>query len=67
MFALLHVVEQGRDGAIQAMFTGVVFGAIYARTRSLWMLMVAHAAFDLVAVAIIYGGFEENVSRMLFR
>jgi membrane protease YdiL (CAAX protease family) len=66
LFALAHVVDQGRDGAIQAMFTGVVFGAIYARTRSLWMLMAAHAAFDLVAVAIIYLGLEERVAHLLF-
>jgi len=66
LFAVAHMVGQGRDAVIQAAFTGTIFGAIYARTRSLWMLMVAHAAFDLVAVAIIYLGLEERVAHLLF-
>ena len=54
------------DTAIQATMVGLVYGAIYARTRSLWLLMIGHATFDLVAVAIIYLGMEERVAHLLF-
>jgi len=66
LFGLGHLADQGRDGMIQAALVGLVYGAIYARTRSLPMLMVAHVAFDLVAVAIIYLGLEERVAHLLF-
>lgn len=46
---------------------GLVFGAIYARTRRIVPLMVAHTAFDLVAVALIYFEWEEAFARALFR
>ena len=35
---------------------GLVFGTIFAVTGRLWMLMCAHAAFDLAALAMIYLG-----------
>jgi membrane protease YdiL (CAAX protease family) len=64
LFALAHVVGLSRDAVVQAGIVGLVYGAIYARTRSLWMLMVAHAVFDLVAVALIYEGLEERVAHL---
>jgi len=66
LFGLAHVSGHGADVVIQATIVGLVYGAIYARTRSLWMLMVGHATFDLVAVAIIYLGLEERVAHLLF-
>lgn len=45
---------------------GLVFGTIFARTRSLWMLMCAHAAFDLTALALIYWNLEAGVARLVF-
>jgi membrane protease YdiL (CAAX protease family) len=62
LFALAHVAGQGKDGAVQAAITGAVFGAIYAATGRLWFLVFAHAAFDLTAVGIIYGGLEMRVA-----
>jgi hypothetical protein len=65
-FGLVHYPEQGTAGAQQATIVGLVFGGIYAVTRSLWMLMVAHAAFDLTAVAIIYWDWESAVAHWFF-
>jgi len=67
LFALMHLSDQGWDGARQAFITGTVFGAIYARTRSLWPIMAAHIAFDLVAVALIFSGWEARVAHLLFK
>lgn len=67
LFGLAHYSGQGRWGAEQAVFSGLVFGAIYAATRSLALLMVAHAAFDLTAVAIIYWGLESQVAHWVVR
>ena len=61
-FGLVHYPEQGRPGVEQALLVGLVFGAIYAFTQRLWLLMVAHTAFDLTAVAIIYWGWERTVA-----
>jgi membrane protease YdiL (CAAX protease family) len=65
-FALLHYPDQGLAGAEQAIFTGLVFGTIFAVTGRLWFLMVAHAAFDLTALAIIYWDVEFKVAHFLF-
>ena len=61
LFAAAHYTDQGIPGVEQAVFTGLAFGGIYAVTGELFMLMVAHAAFDLVALALIYWNLEAKV------
>jgi membrane protease YdiL (CAAX protease family) len=58
--------DQGLAGAQQATITGLVFGTVFALTGRIWMLMSAHAAFDLTAVAIIYMNLESAVAHMIF-
>ena len=66
-FGLAHYPEQGLAGVEQATVVGLVFGAIYAVTRRLWMLMCAHAAFDLAALAMIYWDVESAVAHFVFK
>jgi membrane protease YdiL (CAAX protease family) len=65
-FALAHLWDQGLPGAVQATMTGLVFGATYARIRTIWPVMVAHAAFDVAAVLMIYWNLEEPIAHLLF-
>lgn len=51
----------------QATIVGLVFGTIFAVTGRIWMLMCAHAAFDLTAPAIIYWDLESDVAHLVFR
>jgi len=67
LFGAAHWSGQGLPGVQQAVIVGLVFGAVYARTRNLWGLMVVHAAFDLTAVWMIYYGLEERFSRFIFK
>jgi uncharacterized protein len=66
-FGPLHYKEQGLAGVEQAVMTGLVFGTIFAIRRRIFMLMVAHAAFDLMALAIIYWDIESEVAHFIFR
>jgi membrane protease YdiL (CAAX protease family) len=66
-FGAAHLPVQGLAGAEQATIVGLVFGAIFARTGRLWMLMCAHAAFDLTALAIIYWDLETSFATLIFR
>ena len=66
-FGLAHYAGQGLDGVRQATVVGLVFGGIYARTGRLWMLMWAHTAFDLTALAIIYWDLEAAVAHLFFK
>jgi membrane protease YdiL (CAAX protease family) len=66
-FALAHYSDQGLPGLEQAMITGLVFGTIFALTGSIFLPMVAHAAFDLAAVAIIFGDLESAVAHLIFK
>ncbi len=66
-FGAEHYSLQGLAGVQQATVVGLVFGAVFATTRRLPMLMVAHAAFDIVAVALIYWELETAVARAFFR
>ena len=67
VFGLLHYPDQGLAGAEQAMVVGLTFGSIFAITGEIWMLIFAHAAFDVVAVAIIYFDLEVTVAHLVFR
>ena len=66
LFASLHYFDQGLAGVEQATITGLVFGTVFAVTGRIWMLMCAHAAFDLAAVAIIYMNLESAVAHLVF-
>jgi hypothetical protein len=66
-FASLHYFDQGLSGAEQAIITGLAFGTVFAFTGRLWMLICAHAAFDLTAVAIIYWNLESAVAHLVFK
>lgn len=67
LFALAHYSDQGLPGVEQAMITGLVFGTMFALTGSIFLPMVAHAAFDLAAVAIIFGDLESAVAHVIFK
>jgi len=66
-FALAHLWDQGVPGAVQATMTGLVFGFTYARMRTIWPVMVAHAAFDVAATLMIYWNLEEPIGQLLLR
>jgi len=66
LFGLAHYADQGIAGVQQAMITGLTFGTIFAVTGSLFPLMIAHAAFDVAAIAIIYWDLESKVAHLIF-
>ena len=67
LFSAAHYPTQGFPGAEQAIVTGLVFASIFAVTGQLPMLMIAHAAFDLTALAMIYWDFETTVAHFIFK
>lgn len=66
LFASMHYPEQGIPGAEQALMTGLIFGSIFAITGRIFMLMIAHAAFDLTALWMIYYGMETRIAHLIF-
>jgi membrane protease YdiL (CAAX protease family) len=67
VFAFDHYSGQGLPGVEQAMIAGLVFGTIFAVTGRIFLPMIAHAAFDLTAFAMIYWGFESAVAHLVFK
>ena len=67
LFGLAHYFEQGIPGVQQATIVGLAFGTIFAVTGRIFMLMIAHAAFDLTALAMIYWNFESTVAHLIFK
>jgi membrane protease YdiL (CAAX protease family) len=65
-FGLGHYSDQGLAGSEQAAIVGLVLGSIYAVTRRLFLPMVAHTAFDLTALAMIYWNLESDVAHLVF-
>lgn len=66
-FGLAHYGFQGVPGVQQATIVGLLFAGIFAMTGRLWMLMIAHTAFDLTALAMIYLNLETAVARSVFK
>ena len=67
LFASAHYGVQGLPGSEQAMITGLTFGTIFAITGSIFLPMVAHAAFDVAALAMIYWDVEPSVAHFFFK
>jgi membrane protease YdiL (CAAX protease family) len=67
LFAAAHYPGQGLPGVQQAAFTGLTFGTLYMVTGELPLIMILHAAFDLMAYALIYFGLETTVAQWFFR
>jgi len=67
LFASLHYLEQGVPGVEQALITGLTFGSIFAITGRIFMLMIAHAAFDLTALWMIYYDLETQIAHFIFK
>ena len=66
-FGLAHYSIQGLTGAEQATIGGLVYGTIFALTGRIVPLMIAHAAFDLTAYAMIYWNLETKVAHLIFK
>ncbi|HEX4822955.1 MAG TPA: CPBP family intramembrane glutamic endopeptidase [Candidatus Polarisedimenticolaceae bacterium] len=67
LFGAIHYPAHGIYSATQAALDGAAFGTVFAITGRLWPLVVAHAAFDVTAVLIIYFGWEERIAGLVFR
>ncbi|HET9402267.1 MAG TPA: type II CAAX endopeptidase family protein [Candidatus Acidoferrales bacterium] len=65
-FASAHYRGQGIPGTEQALIVGLIFATIFARTRSIAFLMIAHAAFDLTALIMIYFNAETRIAHLIF-
>jgi len=66
LFASVHYFEQGIPGVEQALITGFAFGSIFAITGTIFLLMIAHAAFDLTALWMIYYDLETKIAHLIF-
>jgi membrane protease YdiL (CAAX protease family) len=66
IFAAAHYGVQGVPGLEQALIVGVLFGTIFAITGRLVVLMIAHAAFDLTALWMIYFDLETRIAHLIF-
>ncbi len=67
LFGLGHYAGQGLAGVQQATIVGLVYGTIFAITGRVWLPMVAHAAFNLTAFAVIYWDLESDVAHLIFK
>lgn len=65
LFGLAHYSVQGVTGMEQAAIVGLVFGAVFMKSGSLFPLMCAHVAFDLTAYWLIYHDLETRVAHSL--
>jgi membrane protease YdiL (CAAX protease family) len=66
-FGQQHYGLQGLVGVQNATIVGLIFGSVFAVTRRLYLLMIAHVAFDLAAYAMIYWDFETAVAHFFFK
>jgi membrane protease YdiL (CAAX protease family) len=67
LFASAHYADQKLPGVEQATFTGLAFGIAFAITGQIWGVMIAHAFYDLTALAMIYWNAEPAIAHSIFK
>jgi membrane protease YdiL (CAAX protease family) len=66
-FAQEHYGLQGMAGVQNALVVGLVFGTVFAVTGRIFLVMIAHVAFDLAAYVMIYWDWETAVAHIFFK
>src|SRR2546423_1672819 len=66
-FGYAHYSFQGMPGVQNATIVGLVFGTVFAMTGRIFLLMIAHIAFDLAAFAMIYWDCETAFAHFFFK
>jgi len=67
LFGAAHYRDQGLAGLEQGAITGLVFGVMLLGAGTIVLPMVAHAAFDLTAVWMIYSNLEAYIGHLIFQ
>jgi membrane protease YdiL (CAAX protease family) len=67
LFGVSHYTNQGIAGVQQAIIVGIVYGMIFNVTGKIWFIMIAHSAFNLTALAIIYWNLESDIAHLIFK
>jgi len=67
LFGLGHLADQGLYGFEQAIIVGLIYGIFFARTGKIWVLIIAHATFDITSVVIIYWNLESALAHFFFK
>lgn len=67
LFGAAHYMNQGIIGVAQATIVGLAFGTVYVYTEKIWIVMIAHAAFDLTALFMIYWNVETDIAYLIFK
>lgn len=67
VFGLGHYTTQGVTGVVHAFIVGLVYGTIVELTGKIWTVMIAHAAFNLTALAMIFWDVETYIAHLIFR
>ena len=65
-FAAVHYPDQRWVGVEHAFIVGLLFGSIFTLSGQIFGLMIAHAAFDLTALWMIYYDLETRVAHSIF-
>jgi uncharacterized protein len=58
MVRMLYHLYQGPIGVVTIVPMGLLYGYVYARTRQLWPLILAHVLIDIVGLSGIAGALE---------
>jgi membrane protease YdiL (CAAX protease family) len=66
-FGYEHYGLQGMPGVQNATIVGLFFGSVFAVTGRIYLLMIAHVAFDLAAFVMIYFDCEPTVAHFFFK
>jgi len=66
-FGYAHYGFQGMPGVENATIVGLAFGSVFAVTGRIYLLMIAHTAFDLAAFAMIYWDCEPAFAHFFFK
>ena len=54
LFAVMHIAAGGMVLTFGALLMGIIFGCIFAKTNSLWVCMIAHAAANIPDFVFYY-------------
>jgi membrane protease YdiL (CAAX protease family) len=66
LFGIPHIY-QGFHGAMNSIVIGAIYGIIFLMNKkNLWLVMISHAAYDLLAVYIIYNGLTKTIATLFF-